>query len=204
LAAQDGGGSPRPGLDGVDLTSLLSEARGGDAEAAAALFARVYRELHQLAHIQLRAHGRPGATLDTTALVHEAYLRLATPAGLAAEDRHHFFNLAARVMRHVIVDFARRRDAEMRGGGVIRLGLEAADGVGAEDAALSVELIALDDALRELEDHSPELARLVELRFFAGLPLPEVGEILGRSSTSVKRDWRRARAFLLSALEGKT
>jgi RNA polymerase sigma factor (TIGR02999 family) len=198
------GGSTPNGPERGELTTLLCGARAGDAAAADALFARVYHELHHLAQVQLRAHGRPGVTLNTTALVHEAYLRLATPAGLAAEDRRHFFNLAARIMRHVIVDFARRRDAEQRGGGMILVGIEAAGSVGSEDASLSVELLTLDDALRELETQSPELARLVELRFFAGLPLPEVGELLGRSATSLKRDWRRARAFLQTALSGRT
>ncbi len=185
-----------------ELTRLISGARAGDSAAADELFSLVYRELHRLAQAQLRAHGRPGTTLDTTALVHEAYLRLSTPAGMAAEDRSHFFNLAARIMRHVIVDFARRRDAEHRGGGAIRVDVEAAGAVGRDDTSLSVELLALDAALRALESQAPELVRLIELRFFAGLPLPEVGEILGRSERSLKRDWRRARAFLRAALAG--
>src|ERR1043166_7802091 len=92
------------------FTVLLARARSGDDEASDQLFSQLYEQLHRLAHAQLAARGRPGATLDTTSLVHEAYLRLASPEALAAADRAHFFNLAARVMRHVIIDFARRRD----------------------------------------------------------------------------------------------
>jgi|CXWL01.1.fsa_nt_gi RNA polymerase sigma factor (TIGR02999 family) len=195
--------APR-GQDAVTaLTTLIGHARGGDRAAADALFSRVYLELHRLAKAQLRFHGQPGSTLDTTALVHEAYLRLATPAGLAAVDRAHFFNLAARVMRHVIVDFARRRDAERRGGGVIAINLESVREVADDEAVLSVEIMALDRALQGLERLGPDLARLVELRFFVGLPLPEIADILGRSERSLKRDWRRARAYLQAALTGK-
>lgn len=106
-----------PPAEPQDWTAQLGLARGGDRAASDSLFARVYDQLHRLAHAQLAAHGSAGATLNTTVLVHEAYLRLAGPAGIAgiaAEDRAHFFNLAARVMRHVIVDFARRRDADKR------------------------------------------------------------------------------------------
>jgi RNA polymerase sigma factor (TIGR02999 family) len=105
----------------AEITRLLSAARGGDPVAADALFDRVYRELQRLAHRQLGAHGRPGDTLDTTALVHESYLRLAQPADLSAADRAHFFNLAARVMRQVVVDYARRKDAAKRSGQVVRI-----------------------------------------------------------------------------------
>jgi RNA polymerase sigma factor (TIGR02999 family) len=188
----------------AELTTLLGNARSGDPAAASALFARVYDELHRLARRQLRAHGRPGATLDTTALVHEAYLRLATPAGLRAEDRAHFFNLAARVMRNIVVDFARRREADKRGGGAAKVDLEGADlEVAVVDDGLSVELLALENALQALEAASPDLAHLVELRFFAGLELGEIVEITGRSERSLKRDWQRARAFLQASLEGK-
>lgn len=184
----------------AELTVLLRQAREGDSAASERLFSNVYQELHRLARAQLRAHGRPGATLETTALVHEAYLRLASPAGLTAEDRNHFFNLAARVMRHVMVDFARRRDAGKREG--IRVDLTSVGELAAEAATSTADLVALDRALEELESNSPELARLVELRFFAGLPLEQITAILGRSERSLKRDWRRARAFLLARLGG--
>ncbi len=149
-----------------------------------------------------RPGGRPGATLDTTSLVHEAYLRLASPEALSAENRAHFFNLAARVMRHVIVDFARRRDAEKRGGGAVKVGLDEVGELAWQEAELPADLLALDGALSELERSSADLARLVELRFFAGLPLEEISGLLGRSERSLKRDWRRARAFLLARLGG--
>lgn len=132
--------------------------------------------------------------------MHETYLRLAGPAGFSAEDRAHFFNLAARVMRNVIVDFARRRDAQSRGSGGIRLDLGEAELAGGEDERLSADILALDAALADLERTSPELARLVELRFFAGLLLEEVAEVMGRSERTLKRDWRRARAFLAARL----
>ena len=183
-------------------TALLAGARGGDRATADALFDRLYDQLHHLAHAQLVVHGAAGATLNTTALVHEAYLRLVGPAGIGAADRAHFFNLAARVMRHVILDFARRRDAEKRGGGAVRVELDRVRDLAAPDAALAAELLALDAALAELETGSPELGRLVELRFFAGLGLEEIAPLLDRSERSLKRDWRRARAFLLARLNG--
>lgn len=166
------------------------------------LFDRLYEQLHRLAHAQLAVHGKAGATLNTTVLVHEAYLRLAGPEGIEAADRAHFFNLAARVMRHVIVDFARRRDADKRGGGAIKVELDEIRELAEPEAALPAELLALDVALAELEKGSPDLARLVELRFFAGLGLEEIAGLLGRSERSLKRDWRRARAFLLARLNG--
>ncbi len=189
----------------ADVTTLIAAARGGEKRASEALYERVYSELKRLAHVQLSVHGRPGQTLDTTALVHETYLRLAGPAGAAPADRAHFFNLAARVMRHVIVDFARRRDADKRGGGVVPIELEeAAHRLADPGGTLSIEMLALDRALDELERASPELAHLVELRFFAGLALEEIAPIVERSERSLKRDWRRAQAFLRAALEGRT
>jgi RNA polymerase sigma factor (TIGR02999 family) len=188
-----------------EITRLLSAAREGDRVASDSLFASVYQELHRLAHAQLAARGRPGDTLDTTVLVHEAYLRLAQPAGLSAEDRAHFFNLAARVMRHVVVDYARKRDAAKRSGDVIRietgwLSEPAAEG----DSRLTEDLLALDTSLERLEAESPRLARLVELRFFAGLSFVEIGEVLGFNERTAKRDWRKARAFLLAELGGSS
>lgn len=183
-------------------TALLAAARAGDRAVADDLFNRLYDQLHRLAHAQLAAHGKAGATLNTTVLVHEAYLRLAGPAGIDAADRAHFFNLAARVMRHVIVDFARRRDADKRGGGAVKVELDQIRELAEPEAALPAELLALDVALAELEQGSPDLARLVELRFFAGLGLEEIAGLLGRSERSLKRDWRRARAFLLARLNG--
>jgi RNA polymerase sigma factor (TIGR02999 family) len=187
----------------VEITRLLAAARGGDRGASDVLFGRVYRELHALAHRQLSARGRPGETLGTTALVHESYLRLAQPAGLSAADRAHFFNLAARVMRHVVVDYARRRDAAKRSGEVIRIEVEKPwEPAAGDDARLTEDLLALDAALERLAAESPRLARLVELRFFAGLGFAELGELQGLTERTAKRDWRKARAFLLAELEG--
>lgn len=185
-----------------EITRLLSAVRGGDRAASDALFASVYRELHRLAHAQLAARGRPGDTLATTALVHEAYLRLAQPGGLSAADRAHFFNLAARVMRQVVVDYVRRRDAGKRSGDVVRLEVGGPEPVAAGDARLTEDLLALDAALERLEAESPRLARLIELRFFTGLSFVEAGEVLGLTERTAKRDWRKARAFLLAELAG--
>ena len=184
-----------------EITRLLSAVRGGDPGASDELFASVYRELHRLAHAQLAARGRPGDTLATTALVHEAYLRLAQPGGLSAEDRAHFFNLAARVMRQVVVDYVRRRDAGKRSGNVVRLEVGGpGEPAAADDARLTEDLLALDAGLERLEAESPRLARLVELRFFTGLSFAEAGEVLGLTERTAKRDWRKARAFLLAEL----
>lgn len=184
-----------------DVTRLLRAAHAGQAEAERELYEVVYAELKRLARAQLGAHGRVGATLDTTALVHEAYVRLAAPSSVRPEDRSHFFNLAARIMRHLIVDFARRRDAAKRGAGAYVEDLDAlAERVADPDAGLDLEILGLDRALAVLEASSPELARLIELRFFAGLTLEEIEPIVGRSVRTLKRDWRRARAFLLAEL----
>lgn len=184
------------------LTTLLEAARRGERSAADELFRRLYDDLKRLARAQLGRSGRrSGDTLDTTVLVHEAYLRLVPPAELAAEDRSHFLNLAARVMRHVVIDFARRRGAEKRGGG-LRVSWPEGFDPAAEDALGPADLMALDTAMARLEAESPRLARLVDLRFFAGLKLEEIAVLLGVSDRTLKRDWRRARAFLWAELRG--
>jgi RNA polymerase sigma factor (TIGR02999 family) len=182
-----------------ELNSLLQASRAGDAAALDQVFAALYADLKMLARAQLSHGRRPGQTLQTTVLVHEAYLRLAEPSGLAAEDRAHFLNLAARVMRHVIVDLARRRDALKRG---MELRVSWPEGFepAAAEAGCEPMAIALHDALARLEQESPRLAQLVELRFFGGLGLNEIAELLDVSDRTLKRDWRRARAFLLAEL----
>jgi RNA polymerase sigma factor (TIGR02999 family) len=157
-------------------------------------FAALYDELHTLAHSQ-RRRSRPGETLSTTALLHEAYLKLA--AGATVNDRRHFFALAARAMRQVLVDHARQRATEKRGAGrqVTTLGDEVA-GVQADAA----ELLAIDTALANLQRVNERLGRVVELRFFGGLSVEETAETLGTSTATVKRDWRAARAFLVATL----
>jgi RNA polymerase sigma factor (TIGR02999 family) len=183
-----------------DVTILLRAAHQGDRDAEAELFARLYGDLKRLAHAQLSRGGRPGETLNTTVLVNEAYLRLAGGAHLDAGSRAHFFNLAARVMRNVVVDFARRRDAEKRGAALRVSWPEGLDPAAAAEGP-EVDLLALDTALQRLQAESPRLARLVELRFFGGLTLEEVAALLEVGERTLKRDWRKARAFLLVELQ---
>jgi RNA polymerase sigma factor (TIGR02999 family) len=181
-----------------DITELLAAARRGDAAAAEALFGVVYADLKRIAHRQLAGQPRD-ATLSTTALVHEVYLRLARPESLELNDRTHFFAVAARAMRQILVDHARRKSAEKRGGGVLALELdEGRVGSSPEKAA---ELVALDEALDRLEQLDERLARVVEWRFFGGLTLEEIGAALELTERTMKRDWRKARAFLYRELQ---
>ncbi|GAB5536754.1 MAG: sigma-70 family RNA polymerase sigma factor [Rubricoccaceae bacterium] len=175
---------------------LLREARDGEAGAADRLFAHVYDALRQLARARLRLF-RPGDTLNTTALVHEVYLRLVEPNRLAPEDRAHFFALAARAMRFVLVDAARERTTQKRGGGAPVLQLDA---VQAAAEARADDLLALDEALAALRSHNARLAELVDLRFFGGYTYEEIADITGRSAITARRDWVRARAWLHQAL----
>jgi len=179
-----------------EITSLLAAAGAGDRGASERLFESVYAELRRIARRQLAASA-PMATLSTTALVHEAYLKLSGDARWSAEDRRHFFALAARAMRYVLVDHARRRGRLKRGGGAFALVLEAEE-IAAPDRG--EELIAIDGALCRLEGVEPELARLVEWRFFAGLSVEEIADLTGVSDRTVKRRWRAARAFLYQDL----
>jgi len=167
-----------------------------DPSTTDTLFPLVYEELKHLAHRQLRAHG-PN-TLCTTDLVHEAFLKLGAPGRW--EDRAHFFGAAARAMRQVLVDFARSRGALKRGGGWRLVSLD--DGAAPLELELD-QLMALDDALDRLDGASPRLRRLVELRFFAGLPNGEVAAVLGVTARTVERDWLKARLFLLDRLHGR-
>ncbi|MBP7588183.1 MAG: sigma-70 family RNA polymerase sigma factor [Thermoanaerobaculia bacterium] len=187
-------------MSAPDVTTLLEASRRGDAAAGDALFALLYAELKRLARAQL-GRGRRENFLDTTTLVHEAYLRLAPPGHLAADSRAGLLNLAARVMRNVLIDMVRRRQALKRGG-ELRIswpeGFEPKAAVGADP----VDLLALDAALKELEQESPRLAELVDLRFFGGLELDEIAALLGVTDRTLRRDWRRARAFLWTRLEG--
>ena len=181
-----------------DVTALLCAASQGDADAEDELFALLYVDLQRLARARLAAGRRPGDSLDTTSLVHEAYLRLAGSTGLEVASRVHFFNLVARVMRNVLIDFARRRDAEKRGAALRVSWPEGMDlAVPAMPAEASeTELLALSAALARLQEESPRLAQVVELRFFAGLALEEIAGLLGIGERTLKRDWRKARAFL--------
>ena len=180
-------------------TVLFRAARDGDSDALDALLPRIYDDLRQVARARLRRQ-RPGETLNTTALVHEAYLRLAHAEGATFRDRSHFFAMAARAMRFVIVDVARERSAEKRGGGEAALGLTEAGEIASGVALDAHNLLTLDRALSRLAERSARLAEVVELRFFGGMEHKEIAEVTGRSEPTIKRDWRRARAWLHAAM----
>lgn len=180
-----------------EFTTWLSRWRQGDLAARDRLVDAVYPELRAIAQRQL-GNERIGHTLQATALVNEAYLRLSGLDRIEWRDRVHFVHMAARVMREVLVDHARRRAARKRDGGerVSLTALELADGAG------SVDITALDGALEALQRLDPDKARLVELRYFGGLTIEETAEALGSSPASVKRHWQVARAWLFEALSG--
>lgn len=175
-----------------ETTRLLQAARKGQPGAVDQLFARLYQELRELAHRQL-ARGRLARTLNTTSLVNEAYLKLIEPARLSVKDRVHFISLAARVMRQVLIDYARQHRSQKRGLGVVHD--ELSDSAACIDARAE-EIIALDHALKRLSGLDLRLARVVELRFFGGCSTEEIADVLSTSTCTVKRDWRKARAFL--------
>jgi RNA polymerase sigma factor (TIGR02999 family) len=179
-----------------DITETLIAIRGGDQDALGRLVPLVYDRLREMAHARL-AGQNAGVSLDTTGLVHDAYLRLVDQSRAEWRDRSHFFAVAATAMRQIIVDRARRRGAGKRGGGV-RPGL-------LEDASVGVdarieEIVAIDEALTRLGALSERMVRMVELRFFAGLSVEETAEVLGIEARTVNRDWRAARALLYNAL----
>jgi len=180
------------------VTALIDAANGGDAEALRRLFARVYDELKRLAHIQLAKAG--GQTLNTTGLVHEAYLKLAQPGERGLNDREHFFSLAARAMRQIVIDRARAQVAEKRGGGAVEVSdIDAAFDVASGDLGPEA-LLRINDALSRFGKEEPRLAQLVELRFFAGLELEQIAALQQVSERTLNRDWRRAKVKLYLAL----
>jgi len=186
-----------------EITGLLAAARQGDGSATQRLMALVYDELRAMARRQLRRR-RPGQTVTTTALVHEAYLKLVDHEGVTWQDRSHFFSVAALAMRHILVDSARRRVAKKRGGEDVRITLDELRLGGEPDAeARAVEVLAVDRALEALAALNERLSQLVELRFFAGLTEEETAQVMGTSERTVRRDWRKARAFLFQALGGQ-
>lgn len=186
-------------MQSAHLTQLLHAARDGDANAANDLYEHVYDELRRIAQQRLRRH-RPGDTLNTTALVHEAYLRLVDQTQVAWNDRAHFFATASQAMRYILVDYARRRTAQKRGGTQRDVPLSAVQVSHAADAR-SADLITLNDALDKLTQYDERLARLVEYRFFGGLTYEEIAEVTSWSIPTLKRDWRRARAWLYRAMQ---
>jgi len=182
----------------ADVTQLLSRWSAGDRAALDSLVPAVYRELRRMAARYLR-HERSHHTLQPTALVNEAFLKLVGQRDVRWQNRAHFFGVAAQLIRRVLVDYARERAAAKRGGGVERLPLEDALAIGASN---QIDIIAVDDALNRLATVDPDQVRLVELRFFGGLTIEETAEVLGWSSGSVKREWTVARAWLQHEISG--
>jgi RNA polymerase sigma factor (TIGR02999 family) len=181
--------------DGGQVTQLLKAMHAGDAQAAESLLPLVYAELHRLAKGYMRRE-RPDHTLQATALINEAYLRL-VGEDIDWNSRAHFIGLAANVMRRVLVDYARAHNAEQRGGGLQRVEMQ-------DELAISAEQLDqvehLDEALKKLEKKNPRQARVVELRYFGGLSVEQIGALLQIAPRSVKRDWALARIWLFRQL----
>ncbi len=179
-----------------EITQLLDRARQGDTAAREHFFARVYAELDQLAKRKL-AHQAPLTMLDAPGLVHEVYLRIAKQEALPGQDRRAFLAYAARVMRSVIIDYVRSRKAERHGGGLQQITLNT--GV-ADQSFNEPQLESLGDALESLEQIDERAHRVVEMRYFGGMEIEEIAEFLAISPATVKRDWNKARAFLLHSM----
>src|SRR5262245_33894680 len=183
----------------LTITQLLMKWRDGDQTALDELAPRVYKELRRLAKYYLRQE-RPGHTLQPSDLVHEAYLRLVDEKDVDWQNRAHFFGIATVRIRRILVEHARRRQAAKRGGGEYRLSLSKADRVAEKR---DVNLVALDDALRRLQELDSQKSRIVELRYFGGLTIEETAEALKISLATVKRDWSMARAWLRSEISNE-
>ena len=181
-----------------DVTQLLVDHRNGRSGASDQLFALVYDELHAIARRQLR-YRSPGDTLNTTGLVHEAYLKLFDRSNADWNDRVHFFAVTARAMRQILVDHARAAKADKRGGGAHRT--ELASGLLYEDAR-RLDLLNLEDAMQQLAGLNPRLAQIVEMRFYGGMSIEEIATAMDMSSRTVDRDWFKAKSFLYLALSG--
>jgi RNA polymerase sigma factor (TIGR02999 family) len=182
------------------VTQLLQGWREGDSKALDELLPLVYKELRRLAHFQLQKE-RADHTLQSSALVHEAYLRLAGASPPRWENRAHFFAIAGQLMRQILVDYARQHRAAKRGGSVCKVSLQDAMIASRET---DVDVLALDDALQTLTKIDPRQGRVVELRFFAGLSVEEISVVLDVGSATVQRDWTAARAWLYREMSGKS
>lgn len=182
-----------------EITKLLKDWSGGDSTALDRLIPLVYDELHRMAHQHMRRE-RAGHLLQTSALINEAYLRLVDQTDLTIENRTHFFGIAARSMRQILVDEARKRNSAKRGGAAIEVSLTDAINVAQEQVA---NVVALDDALKTLESIDGRKSAIVELRFFGGLSIEETAEVLKVSPGTVMRDWTFARAWLGNELKQK-
>lgn len=180
-----------------DVTGLLKDARGGDEGALNQLLPLVYDELRRVAANQLRAE-RSDHTLQATALVHEAYLRLLEQKEVDWRNRVHFFSIAAEMMRRILVNYAIQRNAKKRGDGATKIALDEAISFSKEK---ELDLVILDETLKELEKFDPDQAKIVELRFFAGLTIEETAQALGVSDSTVKREWRSAKAWIMGRMK---
>jgi RNA polymerase sigma factor (TIGR02999 family) len=181
-----------------ELSELLLHWGNGDREALEAILPLVYNELRRLARSNLRRH-RPNHTLQTTALVHEAYLRLAGEKSLRVENRAHFLGVAAQLMRWILVDYERKRRAAKRGAGLTLLALDQ----NIASPQRNVDVLALDDALDRLAKLDSQQSQIIELRYFGGLSIEDTSEFLGISPATVKRSWASARAWLLREISQK-
>ena len=183
------------------ITLLLQRAAGGDRAALDTVYASLYPELKRLARARLRQQGR-GENISTTLLVHESFVRLVGARDLRLEDRRHFFAYAAKTMRNIIIDSAREHLAERRGGGAehVTLGDADSDAMQVAGSGASDELLRVSDALHQLETIDPELAELVEMRYFGGYSEVEIAELQGVNERTVRRRWDKARAWLFVAL----
>lgn len=181
-----------------DVTALLVAWRKDDPHALDKLLPLVYSELRRLAHARMRRESPGPPTLQTTALVHEVYLRLVDGSRVPWQNRTHFYAVCARLMRRILVDRARARKSLKRGGGAAHVELPAGEG---EVPARGEDLLALDEALRRLSQADPRRAEVVELRYFGGLTIEETAEAMETSPDKVRRDWRVARLWLLRQLE---
>jgi RNA polymerase sigma factor (TIGR02999 family) len=188
---------PRP----ADVTGLLREWREGNADALDRLIPLVYAELRKLARAHLRREG-PGHSLQATALVHEVFLRLTNVERMKIDDRAHFMAVAARLMRQILVDHARRKRAGKRGGAAV-VSLEVVSPQAARLNPASIDMLALDEALDELASFDARQCRVVELRFFAGLTGEETAQVLDTSAATVERDWAMAKAWLFQRLRSR-
>jgi RNA polymerase sigma-70 factor (ECF subfamily) len=183
-----------------EITALLRRLRQGDEGAAEKLWWVVYEELRRIARAYMRKEA-PGHTLQTTALVHEAWLRLSDPTRVDWQDRAHFYSVVAQVMRRVLIDHARARLADKRGAGAIKLSLDWVE-VGATPQKLE-EILAVDEMLSRLEEFDRQQARIMELRYFAGMTVDETATALGLSSRTVDREWAMASAWLRAEISRK-
>ena len=181
-----------------EITEILVEWRGGDAKAMERLFPIVYNELRQQAKRYLNRE-RTDHTLQPTALVHEAYMRLAGTSSIAVENRVHFFGIASRIMRQILVDHARQRNAEKRGGTAQRFSMEDLNILPEQSSG---DMLALNDALNGLEKIDERKCKVVEMRFFGGLSENEIAQVLGISEKTVRRDWNFAKLWLFRELSG--